>query len=72
MNALAQPALGDAPSNITLTPRVAALLAIVAALLAIAAAHDRMTPENFLAAAICRRIEEIGICSAVDWMERGE
>lgn len=49
-------------ATVTLTPKVASLLAI-------AAAHDRMTPENFIAAAICRRVEEIGIASAVEWME---
>lgn len=52
----------EQPVAITLTPRAAALLAI-------AAAHDRTTPEGFVTAAICRRVEEIGIASAVDWME---
>ena len=53
------------PETVTLTPKVAALLALVAA-------HDRMTPEGFLAAAICRRVEEIGIANALDWLEQSE
>ncbi|MEY9196616.1 hypothetical protein ABIA16_001732 [Sinorhizobium fredii] len=55
---------GAKGAPITLKPEIMALLAIVAA-------HDGESPEEFLTRAICRRIEEIGLGSALDTLKVG-
>lgn len=58
-----QKATGQTGAGFVLKPEIVALLAI-------AAAHDGVSPEEFMTAAICRRIEEIGLGSALDTLDR--